>query len=338
MLSLRQFSKKAGVSAMTVSRVFSNPEKVAPETRRRIFALAEKLDFHPSAVRPSARSGMTKSVGVIYPKNSNSYFQDIAWSIQETLIAKGFLPIMLCSTGVDFEIYLTRLLKHRIDGLISSGYSASLVAKVNAQLERLGIPGVFIDTELADAKNDSVFSDNAAGGTLAAEHLLAMGHRRLGLVMQHKKNTLRESAFLDRLSKDGARIHPRHVVNFFETDDMTHPDEDKFQKRLEKLLLSPDCPTAIFASSDPLALSLYSVAGRLGIEIPKRVSVLGYADLDFCEMLWPPLSSVRQDGQQEGAIAARLLLDRISGDDSSPKTVTVPVTLIKRSSVKKLKS
>jgi LacI family transcriptional regulator len=336
MLSLREFAKIAKVSPMTVSRVFSDNPRVAEKTRQRILELAEKYEFRPSAVMPSARTGITKSVGVIYPHHDNSYFYDIFRGIQEELIDKNFLPIILGARGPDFEKHFNRLIDHRIDGIIVTTYTKDLEKKVFEQCQKLKISTVFIGTKPPKVKSDSISSDNKTGGEIAADYLLKMGHQKIGLLKARKENAIRDEYFLKHLSKNGINIPEKHILSLFENSNAPEPDYLKFKTELEQFLSSPDCPDAIFASTDPLALYVYQAAGKLGIKIPDELSVIGYGSTNVCETIWPPLTSIKQDGYTEGKTAADLIIERINGDNSEIKNLSIPVRLDKRMSVKNL--
>ena len=332
MMSLRKFSKLAGVSPATVSRAFSHPDDVAVKTRKHVYELAERLDFRPSAVGNAAHGGKTRSVGVVMPGLEVSYFSDITLGVQDILLKKNYLPITLCSRQTKLPECLKRLMDHRIDALIAYAVNESLTRDSFADLLKLHIPIVSLSAAMAHFQCDSIGTDDYQGGRLVAEHLLSLGHRDMAITYFGEGSSdceARLMGFSQRLAADGIPIPEENILAFLPRDKR---NKEEFRLRIADLLSSPKRPTAIFATTDIHASIIYQVAAQLKIRIPDDVSVVGYADLDFAPHLQPPLTTVRQDGFRVGQLAAEKALQLITGPELPPENQKVDIELVVRGS------
>ncbi len=319
MISLRDFAEKAGVSRMTVSRAFSGSDKIAAATKERLVRLAEKYDFRPCAVRPSARTGRTRSIGVLCPGYGGlSYFHSIGRGIQDELLASGYLPILLTVEAENFRSCFNRLVDHRIDGIIIQSIPAQLTEQDLGYFDRHGIPAVLLN-DMKGSGHDSVSTDDQMGGRMAARHLLDSGHRKIAVCISAQGFEPRVKSFLAELAKSGIPKYKTRIIRH---------DPGRFHDGLIQ-----DGTTAIFAVNDLVALDLYGAAYRSGMRIPADLSIIGYANLEFCPRLSPPLTTIQQNGYMEGIEAARLVIRRLKGDKSPPQTVRVPTKLVVRESV-----
>ena len=322
---MRKFSKLAGVSRMTVSRVFSGSDKVGPETRARLISLAARHDFRPCAVLPSSRNGITRSVGVLYPGFGASYFSDIAKGLQDELMTVGFLPVILAVTPANLRACFNRLIDHRVDGIVTCYYAGTFSAAEVVQLRRHKLPIVIIGPIAPGLPCDLVETDDLMGGRLAAGHLAGLGHRVIGVCIGNNPDSIiRFRGFTRELAARGLRVKKAHVARHF-----TWP---AFKSVLNRMLSRPGRPTALFAMNDLVALDIYRVARELGMKVPADLSVMGFADLAFTARMAPPLTTIKQDGVAEGRAAARLIIRRIKGDKTRKQHVRIPAHLVARDS------
>jgi DNA-binding LacI/PurR family transcriptional regulator len=341
MLSLREFAKIAGVSRMTVSRAFSGSDKISIKTRAYLVELAEKYDFRPCAVQPSSRKGKTRSVGVLYPGFNISYFMDIGLGVQAELISQGYLPILLSVIPENLHDCLNRLIDHRIDGLIFT-YSTFLTELDFERLKRLEIPLVFFGhSKVPGLDACYVDSDDEMGGRLAAQHLLELGHRKIAMVSTPRGQLERETSFMATLSEAGIKFSEKDIVRYEWKNSYKDLVHDPFpnpgiKKNLVTLLNSPNRPTAIFASTDLLALDVYTILNEMNIKIPEDISVIGYADLRDSRKMYPPLTTIRQDGKTEGRKAAELIIKTLNNKTVEQTFHPVPTELIIRDSTSRL--
>src|SRR5471030_3090166 len=180
MATIKQVAQLAGVSFTTVSHVLNETRPVSADARARVLAAVEALHYVPSALARSMKSRTTGTIGLIIPNNTNPYFSEVARGIQDSCYAAGY-SVILCNSDDDpakQRDYFNVLLEKRCDGLIL----AALAQTDSELLRKMRIPAVLLDRAPHDLLTDVVGVDNVAGGRLAAQHLLALGRRRIGCI------------------------------------------------------------------------------------------------------------------------------------------------------------
>jgi LacI family transcriptional regulator len=332
-LSLRDVARLADVSPATVSRVFSGRATVAPATRQRVLELAERHGFRPSAIGQVAFGGNTRSIGVLLPNLTTSFFADIACGLQQELLQVDYLPMVLQQGSGDPEQRaIQRLLDHRVDGMILHLTDEALQPRDFAVVLKARLPMVMIGAVHPAVSADIVCNDDLAGGREVGTHLVELGHRRLGFVYfgaGHSPSDPRLAGFRDALGQRGMVLREQDVARI---EPFVADNAARLRADLLRVLRQPDRPTAIFASTDLLAGEVYRVACEVGLRIPRDLSVAGFANLNFSPLMDPPLTTADQFGLDIGRRAARLILDRIRNPAMPRRTEIVPVRLIVRGS------
>ncbi|MEI8195242.1 MAG: LacI family DNA-binding transcriptional regulator [Phycisphaerae bacterium] len=334
MRSLREFSKMAGVSPATVSRVFSNSDTISAATAQRIRELAQSVGFRPNAVSRAAFGGATRSIGILLPDLSTSFFNDIAIGLQQRLLQDDYLPMVLQYAGVTGgeSRAVRRLVDHRVDGLVLSLTNESLTPDDFATMLKAHLPMALVGGFQDSLSADTICNNGVQGSQLVAEHLIRLGHRSFGFCYYgdgHSTCDARLSGFREVLNNNGLLLRgqdisrlPPHVADPVEAH-RTH---------LRAVLSRPDRPTAIFASTDHLATDVYAVAREMNLRIPEDLSVVGYANLNFSSLIYPPLTTVRECGREMGEQAAVVILERLQHPRSPRRAVTIPSELVLRAS------
>lgn len=336
----KQIAAEAGVSQATVSLVLAGQTINSPETRTKVLAAAERLRYRPNLLVHGMQTGKTKMIGVMAAP-FDFYWSEVLYGIHDVLTAADHVPIMVWTAhdgpgprrrnapGNELS-QIHRLLDRRIDAVILWPPFASLFRKHVDEFSSRHIPVVTIDHELPDEFNaDYVGTDESAGGRLVAEHLLALGHRRFG--------HLAGPADLTWAMRRG-RAFERTVAKVDGTTCVTiEANLQVVEQGIEQaraMLRVPDRPTAIFAATDPLAKAVYHAARELKLEIPKDLSVVGFADDDFAQDMEPPLTTVRQSAYEIGRRAAELAVARSMGSLEDERIVrdNLPVELVVRQS------
>jgi LacI family transcriptional regulator len=331
-VSHQDIAREANVSRVTVSLVLAGKDQTSEETRRRVLEVAKRLRYRPNLLVQGMQTGRTYTVGVIMPSSMHFHGQ-IARGIHDELMTADFVPIQLWmnpskdTKNTELE-QIHRLVDRRVDGMIIFPVDVSVPDVHFQEIWQRHIPLVTVDRETT-THADHVGTDEEVGGKLAAEHLLSLGHKRVVHVSFPNRTGnvgRRADAFIKRMEKGGAQVE---IVG-------GHLDD------IPALVGAPlrrasNRPTAIFASTDPMATKVYGVAASLGMKIPDDLSVLGYADFPFARDLVPPLSTVRQDPYQMGRIAAQLLLDRIldrASTETAKRVHLAPELIVRESTAK----
>ncbi len=321
-LNIKEFAKLAGVSTATVSRVFSRDPKVTEATSTRVRELAEEHHFRPNQVAKSSFNGKTRSIGVLLCSLNTSYFADIALGIQQVLLPKDYLPIIVSLRGDADLVSLRRLVDHRVDGIIACIADQSFTNEELREIEIYQLPVVTIDAFAQKLFSDNISSDEEKCGRLAAEYFLKQGHRNIGFVycsVHDVEKMPRYISFRGALFKAGVEITPDKLYNH--------------NAPLGEWLSRQSRPFACYCYNDLDAVKLREAAAALGWSVPEDLSIIGTADLNFAAMMSPPLTTIRQNGCEIGELAAELILKRLAGDTSTHYKVTSDVSLVERGSV-----
>ncbi|GAA2985401.1 LacI family DNA-binding transcriptional regulator [Streptosporangium longisporum] len=298
----------AGVSISTVSLALNSPARVSQETRRKVLEAADALGFvpKPDAVA-KARRGVGR-VGVIAPFTS---YPSVARRLNGVLAAVGDRPLEVVlfdqeSAAQSSSPLLAGLpITGRLDGLVV--VSLCLEEGVADRLVAARLPTVLVDVRHAGF--DSVHTDDAAGGRMVAEHLLAAGHRRFAFLGEAQRSGLYVSPSQRRLA--GYREALAEAGRPLAEGDVRLSGHDLAAARAAagELLSGPGRPSAVFAADDTLAAGVLRAAGDLGLAVPGDLAVVGFDDGDLAEAL--DLTTVRQPLEDSGRTAMELLLRRL---------------------------
>ena len=329
MPNIYDVAKRAGVSTATVSRVLSQPDVVAPATRKKVLAAVNQLGFTPNAAAKNLRTLRTAKLLVTVPDLSNPFFSLILQGIEDCAQREGY-AVLIGDTQHDEtreEKYALMLRRKEADGLIFLGHrlpkeAANLVrsmpqgrAPVVNGCEftpRLGIPSVHID--------------NATAAADAMEHLYRHGHRHIGIITGPLASPLSR----DRLSGVTAQAKKAKL----ERDIIIMNGDFSVESgavQSERLLGRKEPPTAIFCFNDEMAIGVMQTARRRNLHIPDDLSLIGFDDIRFARFLDPPLTTVAQPMRQIGEGTVKLLLQILRGE-KMPESMTLPHTLVVRSS------
>ena len=314
-------AQEAGVSKAAVSFAFNNPERLRPETADRIRSVAAEMGYRPHPVARMLSARRTLTVGVLTPQPlsqifANPFFSYFAEGVSSVTEERGF-GVLLISP---LQGSLSRALDNAtVDGIVALGLDESH-PEIEA-IRRANLPTVLVDARSWEDRS-SVQVDDEAGARAAAEHLVALGHRRILIVavegpladQEERPDSVsgrRLDGYRVALDAAGIDIGPGGVVvgpASFEGG------EAAFLRAWEDGLR----PTGVLAMSDAMAIGVLQAARHLRLRIPRDLSVVGFDDLPIARFSDPPLTTVHQPGRRKGEEAARLLLDELGSRPGSP--------------------
>ncbi|NHA69600.1 LacI family DNA-binding transcriptional regulator [Phycicoccus flavus] len=330
MSTITDVARVAGVSVATVSRALRGLDRVSPATRRRVLEVAEELHYVASPTATSLASGRTRVVAVVAPFLSRWYFATLVSAIEKELRAHDHHAILfdLEDETFDSRLPLTQnMLWKRVDGVIS--LDVAMVPDEVELVDRLGLPLVAIGSPVPG--RPFVGIDDRAAMRTAVEHLVALGHERIGYIGVVPQNVAHVRAPQDRLASFLATMDDRGLEvpdGWVLGSDWT---ADAAARDCADLLSGPDRPTALVAASDEMAIGVRETARRLGLDVPRDLSVVGIDDFMLSEVLG--LTTVRQDVTAQGRAAAALLLQALGEDPpAAPAELVVPTELVVRES------
>src|SRR5262245_36996397 len=343
-VTIQDVAVLAQTSPSTVSNLLNGRvHRMRSETRERIERAMDELDYRPSQVARQLRTGQAPILGLIIPSVANPFWGAFAQSVEAAARARGY-QVFLCDGERDpeqEERYAESLWSHGVRGVIFGSSPLSLDHVLG--FVKRGLRIVVFDRDIGDvdpsmrAAIDSISVDNERGGRLATEHLLGLGHRRIGFV----SGPLRTASRLERL--EGYRralrmagIEPDAGLVWQETANENFGDVEGFELgRLgaRELLSGPASCTALFTINDMYALGACAGARDLGLRVPEDVSIVGFDDIPFAEIAQPPLTTVRRRFRGMMGSVATLLIDRLQGASDEPaEHVTVRPDLVRRAS------
>jgi LacI family transcriptional regulator len=324
--TLAAIAAEAGVSLPTVSKVVNGRPDVAPDTR----ALVERLLGERNYQRPGLRRGRrTGLIDLIFNGLDSPWAVEILRGVEDWCAAHamGATVSAVRHGSARPASWTSALARHDTDGVIL--VTSELTMPQLRQVRDEGIPLVVVDpVNLPEPDLPSVGATNWAGGLAATDHLLSLGHRRIGAVTGppgYLCSRARIDGYRSALDRLGARFDQRLVLH----GDFQH--EGGFRRGGELLDLA-EPPTAIFAGSDQQALGVYEAARQRGLRIPQDLSVVGFDDLPAARWVSPPLTTVRQPLADMGRVAAEMLGSLIEGIPLRSQRVELATELIVRES------
>lgn len=324
--TLQDVARLAGVSTATASRVLSGHPATSVDARTRVAEAATELGFRPNAQARSLRKARTESIGVVVSDILNPFFAEIAHTAEQTAREAG-LTIMLCNANESTEQqdrYIDLLLAHRADGIVIAPQGDGSGSLRDAL--KLGVPLVFVDRTVDGVDVPSITSDNFSGIAQAVEHLVGLGHHRIGFIAGPQATSTgrdRLVAFRDAVEKHDA---DQDVALIYEGDFRVSSGVAGARHLLE--LACP--PTALLAADSLMTLGALHVCQDRAISIPDDMSIVGYDDIEAFRLLDPPITVISHDPARTGELAVELLTKMLDGE--KVESVVLDAQLVVRGS------
>ena len=337
-ITIQDVAARAGVSAMTVSRVLNHPARVAPATRQRVEQAIRELGFVPNALARQLLRGRTHTLALLVSDIGNPFFTQIARGVEDVAQRNGYTVIFGNSDeSVEKERqYLHALLGRRIDGLLIAPAGNGSRPMLDLLVQR-GTPFVLLDRAIDGVPADLVIGDNIGGARKLTEHLIGLGHHRIALVNGDPEVPTardRRRGYLDTLRDRGIAPRPELIVD-------GSYRRDSGTRAARQLLALPDDqrPTAIFAANNFLAVGVIEALRAAQVIIPRDIAVVCFDDIEMAAALDPFLTVMAQPARTFGTIGAQFLLERLEPASSgaagpraaaAPRRVVLPPELIVR--------
>jgi LacI family transcriptional regulator len=330
-VTIRDVARVAKVHPGTVSRALNAETRglVNQETAERVIRAAQELGYRPNPIARGLKTNRSYTIGVLIPDITNPLFPPILRGIEDRLDDAGYTSLIV-NTDNDAErerSYLEALRARQVDGFISA--TARLDQAFLADLAAGGVPLVLVNRSLEDRSVPAVTVDDRQGIRLAVEHVVRLGHSRIGHVAGPQNISTghrRYLGFLESMRAAGLEMPGEHVrfsASFTEAEGARVSGE---------LLGGGDDITAIVAANDRLAIGCYDTLEASGLRCPDDVSIVGFNDMPFVDRLRPPLTSVRVPQREIGTEAANLLLQRLVDGSQTPREILLEPTLVVRGS------
>jgi LacI family transcriptional regulator, galactose operon repressor len=329
-LTLEQIAIIADVSRATVSRVINNDPNVSEKTRARVMRVIQELNFQPNRAARSLAGGRAGVIGLVIPVGVGTIFAEPFFS----LLIQGVtsesnsrdVSTMLWLAEPDYERrMITKILYNGlVDGLIISSTTSD-----DPLIEAIchsHMPFVIVGRYPCQDELNYVDSDNLNGAHQAVEHLLGSGHQRIATISGPQNTAVgqdRYQGYVQTFHQHGLSVSPELVVESNFTDQGGY-------SAMQQLL--PQRPDAVFVASDWMALGAMRALREVGVRVPEDIALVGFDDIPLASQTMPPLTTIRQQILQMGALASQMLLDLLDNPGSPPVQKILPTELVVRAS------
>lgn len=324
-VTMQQVAAEAGVSVSTVSKVLNGRDGIALETSRLVTEVVERLGYETSLVARSLRNRRTGVIGVLVA-DFEPFSVEVLKGAADAIRDSGLELIAYSGGGrVDEHVGWERRSLSRVMGTLVDG--AVLVTPTVTDVQYEG-PVVAVDPHTGPSRLPTVAADSLQGAMLAVEHLIGLGHTRIGMVTgrpdlisgERREEGYRRALAAAGLPVDEALLAPGGF------------EPERAHEAARTLLELPNPPTAIFAANDLSALATLEAAAELGVAVPEQLSVVGFDNIPESALAHPALTTVQQPIRAMGQAAIEMLLALIAGDEPAQTHVSVDTTLVVRRS------
>jgi DNA-binding LacI/PurR family transcriptional regulator len=330
-LSIYDIAKKAGVSPSTVSRALEDHPRIGATTRKRIQELAKEMGYVPSTVAKSLAANKTWTIGMVLAAISDPFMGRVVEGVEQAAIEAGFNVFVSTSQNDrQREIAVIEMFqRRRVDGIIV--IASHLFNQYPRFFSRSKVPIVIINEQEPGKTMHFVTVDDVHGAQLAVEHLLALGHCRIGYVgvtNRPKSNQYRLKGYQDALEAADIASDPALIF----TSNTIEDHAKRGEASLEPLLAAG--ATAVFCFNDTAAMGLLAACYKRGFSVPDNLSIIGFDDIDMAAYTIPPLTTIRQPRFELGQRAMHMMLALLDGQE--PQSQIIPGELVVRQTTARL--
>ncbi len=324
-------AERAGVSIATVSKVLNNTGNISDRTKKKVIKVMQELGYHPNSLAAALTGKKTFTIGVLVPDIANPFFAEVSRALENYARETGY-AIILCSTDYQLEreqYYLDLLMKKQVDGIIIATEPKDLNAFQT--LQSRDIPFLMFSIDHLALSSHVVTTDDIRGGYLAGRYLLDKGHRRLAIIaeLNRPSGRLRLEGFRRALSDHGIELDQRFIIN-----SISKIEDAKIAS--QKILHLPERPTAVFATTDLIAVVFMNEARKTNVSVPEDISVIGFDNTIHAEIADPGLTTIAQPIDELARYAIYKLLESIENPQIPSHRIMLTPSLIERESVKDL--
>jgi DNA-binding LacI/PurR family transcriptional regulator len=336
MPTIKEVADRAGVSVGTVSHVITGTVPVSEPLRFKVQAAIRELDYHPNHVARSLKTSRTRTLGIIVPDMTISFYPQVIRGAETAAWKRGYSLISVNSTdGAERQIELLSLLRsQRVEGILLVIAAAPVPTDQITRLIDAGIPIVCLDRIPEDLPVDSVSVQDASAAEMGTDHLLSVGYRKIAIVtgpLSLTNEQRRFQGYKQSMGRAGISI----------SDDLVwHGNvrpEDVASMCRQRLRSVSNRPDAIFCTNGPTALGVLRAFRDCGLKTPDDLGFLTFDELTLDDLFTPAITTILQPAYEIGFQAAQLLLSRIENDhqEPQPQTLRLPATLKIRESTRR---
>jgi LacI family repressor for deo operon, udp, cdd, tsx, nupC, and nupG len=318
--TIQDVARQAGVSAATVSRVLSAPERVSENTRERVQTAVRETGYTINQAARTLRQQKARTLLAAMPGIGNMFYAGILESVVHTAALKGYGVLVTSRLIDDPTRWLADYLQsNRADGLLLFDWTLD-TQELHRMANNSGrLPLVTAYDALPHPRINAVITDNLLAAKRAVDHLVELGHRRIGHISGPASSALPNERLLG--FREAMRDHRLNL-----REDWIIAGDYHLQSGIraaEILLSGKDLPSALFIANDSMAIGAISAFRRAGIECPRDISVIGFDDVEFSGTYFPALTTMRQPRAEIGRLATETLIDQLEGPNDSDEAVRI---------------
>lgn len=331
--TMMDIARDLKVSVVTVSKVLRNQGRISDATRKRVLRHAKKLNYQMNWVARSLVTRRTYTIGLLLPEFAHPFFAEVARAVAQTVRPNGY-HVVISSFEEDPELEASEvdcLLARQVDGLIIASAQPTRGLTMFKRVQERKTPYVLIDRPICGLRACFVGVDNHAIGRLATEHLIARGCARIAHLRGPGVGIAAErlEGYRCALTRAGLHPQPGYIV------DGGHGDASGYEG-MQTLLKTQPPPDGVFCYNDPVAIGAMKAILEAGLKLPGDIAVVGAGNVQYCDVLAVPLTTVDQGTCRIGVLAAELLLARIASKRAMrPEKILIPPRLVERESTRR---
>lgn len=328
-VTIKDVAAKAGVSPATVSRVVGNYGYVSEKTRRKVLSAIEELGYRPDSIARSLVTRATHTIGLVVTDITNPFFAHLVRGVEEVTWQHGY-TLILANTDEDVqreEAIIQTLQEKRVDAFIVVPASSQAAPHLQEVVSE-GIPLVLADRSVQDLAVDTVMVDNEDGAHRAVSHLIRLGHRRIGIVLDNLKITTNEerlAGYRQALLENGLPLEESLIQSCRYTQHSAY-------ELVSTMLAGAERSTALFTANNFMTIGAIQAIREAGLRIPQDIALVGFDDLEWNQVYAPYLTAVAQPVFEIGNIAAQRIIAQLKGEENSVMEIRLKTKFIVRQS------
>lgn len=331
-INIKKIAEMAGVSVSTVSKIMNNYSDVSEKTKKRVLEIIEQTGYSPSNSAKTLATKKSNLIGVIFAGELNvefthPFFVEVLNSFKKQMGVLGYDLIFFSNEKfISSGDYFSRCLHFNVDGCVL--ISGQKMEPAIRDLDMSSIPCIGVDLELKGNRSGYVMSDNFQMTSKVVEHLYLLGYRELGFIGSTADSDIsnqREAGYTKAIESFGMTVNSKwfvHGDDFFESSGYA---------AMKRLIEAGSLPRAVFAASDLLALGAIRALKEHGMRVPEDVAVIGCDDIEASKYTSPTLTTIRQNKERLGVLAAHMLYDLINNQSEGGSFVVEPALIVRES-------
>lgn len=335
-VTIKEVAKEAGVSAATISYVLNDKESIRQETKDRVYAAIEKLNYIPNLSARGLVNKESRLIGVVIPQTedtdmlmfTNPFYSEIIGNIEYIARTNGY-RVLISGVNTD-ESYLNLAKEHSLDGIIVIGMYPD---EFYTQLKSSNIPAVLIDSYINDHYFDTIKINDRNGAYVATKHLIENGHKDIALVVgiMNESGVMQKRylGYRDALEEYGIPFNEKLIFE-------CKVDFESGIEQADKIVNSKEKITSVFACADIMALGMIKQLSYKGINVPNDISIIGFDNLNIANYSNPGLTTIEQNIYKKGREAMTLMIERIKSPKIGKKEIILSLNVYERQSVKNI--